>query len=160
MKTLWMSSGYKLQGIFFLWLAFSSQVWSLPCVITVVKSRCWSDYDVSVDILDSTYSTSLSKVNIAKGVGWQRTTFDCKPSQVLSANATFTPAIWKNQQGVVYQSVRFWKLPEQAPVAGSIWTINMCYPMHFKNVPAPVDTTNCECSMDGIPPVVNTNVSH
>lgn len=132
---------------------------AVPCVITVIKSPCWSDYDVSVNILDASSNSSLSKVTITKGVSWQRTTFECQPEQVLSANATFTPEIWKGQQGIIYQSVRFWGLPNQAPESGSSWSINICYPKQFKGVPSPLNATNCECSLDGIPPVENTNVN-
>lgn len=141
-------------GILF---AFTGNVYALPCVVTVIKSPCWSDYSVTVNIMDSTYNTLLSKIVITKGTSWQRVTFDCKPSQVLSANASFTPVIWENQKDVIYQSDRFWKLPEKAPEQGALWSINMCYPMQFSNVPSPLDTTNCDCSMDGIPPVENAN---
>ena len=132
--------------------------YALSCVVTLVKDNCWLDYDVTIDIQDSRKKVSLSKALIPKGKNWNRVSFECEPTQVLSATAMFSPAIWEKDKDKVYNAVRFWTLPGLPPEKEALWSINICFPGQFESVPSPLQTQNCGCSLDGIPPVENTNL--
>lgn len=139
-------------------LIVSSLSHAVQCYITVVTAPCWNAYDVSVDIIDSVSNAKISTVKIPKGTHYGRVNFECKPSQVLAAQATFEPPVWIQDAHKVYNALRFWKLPDEAPQQGAIWSINICFPTQFANLPNSTSADSCNCSLEGVPVVKNTNV--
>ncbi len=144
-----------LSAIFFIATSLS---YALQCYITVITAPCWSGYDVSVDILDSSNNTLISTVKIPKGAHYGRVNFECKPAQVFAAQATFEPAVWIQDAHKRYSGSRFWKLPDDAPQQGAIWSIDICYPTQFADLPNSTSADSCNCSLEGVPVVKNTNV--
>jgi len=136
----------------------SSLSYSVQCYITVISAPCWSGYDLSVDILDTANNSLISTVKVPKGSHYGRVNFECKPAQVFAAQATFEPAVWINDAHKIYNASRYWKLPDNAPQQGAIWSIDICYPTQFANAPNSTSTDSCKCSLEGIPVIENTNV--
>ena len=136
----------------------SSLSYAVQCYITVISAPCWNEYDVSVDILNSANNSLISTVKIPKGAHYGRVNFECKPSQVFAAQATFEPAVWIKDAHKRYNASRFWKLPDNAPQQGAIWSIDICFPTQFGNVPNSTSSDSCKCSLEDIPAVKNTNV--
>ena len=143
----------KLLGCIFCFI-LSTASFAYPCYIMLVKDSCWTDYDVSISIIDTTKDTPKGHVSVAAGKSWGREKFDCEPKEVLLFAAKFSPVFWGNSEEKVYNAQRYWSLPESILPGQSAWTINLCYPKDFAEVPLPPTANNqCACSMEGIPAV-------
>ena len=133
---------------------FTTQLYAFPCFVTLVKDSCWTNYDVSVDVIGTAKGNVITTVLIPKGQSWARGSFSCQPLDGLSYKATFSPVFWKNDTGKVYNAVRDYSLPATIQPGETAWNINICYPADFSEVPLPPTAdSNCKCSLDGIPPV-------
>ncbi len=143
----------RLVGYFF-GLMLSTQLFAFPCYIMLVKDSCWTDYDVTINIMDTIKDASKGSVSVAAGKSWTREKFDCEPKEVLLFNAKFTPVFWKGGEEKTYHAKRYWSLPESILPNQSAWTINLCYPNDFSEVPLPPRADNkCACNVQGIPEV-------
>ncbi|WP_173236801.1 hypothetical protein [Legionella antarctica] len=135
-------------------LSCSCVVWSFPCYYTLVKDSCWTKYNVSVDVIDPVTSSKLLTVTVPSGKSWVRETFDCHAAQGLIYIAKFNPVFWKNDAGKTYQGLRNWFLPGAINPGDTAWTIPVCYPKDFSEVPLPPEADgNCKCDFSVIPPV-------
>ena len=134
--------------------SLSASLYAFPCHFTVVKDSCWTDYDVTVDVLETEKDTKITDVLVPKGQSWQRTQFECSPKQVLLFRAKFSPAFWKTDEDKVYNAKRYWSLPETIVTNAKGWDIKVCYPKDFAAVPLPPAANNkCACNMDEVPEV-------
>lgn len=135
------------------------QAFAVPNVITFVKNNCWLDYQVHFRIHDRTTGKHLGEVVIPKNQAWARVQFDAAENQVLAIQASFSPAIFEADKGRMYPANRFWKMPDNHPIAGSVWTFNVCFDQEFANAPMPPSATgNCACDFSRIPAIVPKEV--
>ncbi|MCL9683419.1 hypothetical protein [Legionella maioricensis] len=135
-------------------LSCSGAVWSFPCYYTLVKDSCWTKYNVSVDVIDPATTKKLLTATVPAGKSWIRDTFDCHPAQSLVYIAQFSPVFWKSDEGKKYQGLRNWFLPGEINPGDTAWTITICYPKDFAQVPFPPEADgNCKCDLSAIPPV-------
>ncbi|MGQ3889381.1 hypothetical protein ACQUW5_10155 [Legionella sp. CNM-1927-20] len=136
-------------------ILFSSQLLAFQCYLTLVKDTCWTDYAVTVKVLDAQNNdVNLSTLTVPKGQSWGRQPFTCQPNQKLLYQATFEPYIWENQKNTVYNAISYWTLPSAAKPGESAWEIPVCYPKAFSEVPLPPQATNnCVCNFSQVPPI-------
>lgn len=133
-------------------LSFSSPVWSFECFLTLVKDSCWTNYTVSVDVVDASNLNTLFTVTAPAGQSWARQKFACTPEQTLQYIARFSPIFWHNDEGKTYPGLRNWTLPAKVNPGDLAWTIPICYPAEFSQVPFPPDAKgNCTCDFSSIP---------
>jgi len=133
----------------------STPIWSFNCYITLAKDSCWTNYNVTVDVIDVASSTVLTTVKIPSGTSWAREKFVCRPLQKLIYQAQFTPVFWEGDEGKTYSAERFWFMPSTINPGDTAWTIPVCFPKAFAQVPFPPDakTANCACDFTNIPEV-------
>jgi len=133
---------------------FSTKIFAFPCFFTLVKDSCWTDYDVTVTVHDVINEQTILTVTVPKGKSWVREAFTCQPNQKLKYTAIFSPAIWENSEGKVYNAQHYWALPETITAAQKAWDIPVCYPEAFAEVPFPPKASgNCKCDLNSIPPI-------
>ena len=132
----------------------SMQLHAFPCFLTMVKDSCWANYSVTVDVLNAGTGKPITTIIIPQGKSWTRQQFSCEPKDVMSLKATFTPVFWENDATKIYPSKRDWSLPETIAKGDTAWSITMCYPADFSEVPLPPDANgHCICNTQEIPPV-------
>ncbi|MFA5960391.1 MAG: hypothetical protein WC785_07720 [Tatlockia sp.] len=132
--------------------AFPSSAFN--CYFTLVKDSCWTDYDVTVEVIDTTTNKSILTTVVPIGKSWVRTAFTCQPSQQFIYHATYKPIFWRSEIGKVYTGVRYLSLPAKVKKGQSAWEIPVCYPKAFATVPLPPDANNrCQCDFKSIPPI-------
>jgi hypothetical protein len=137
---------------FLLSLLSSYPSWSIICYFTLAKDSCWTNYNVSVDIVDSKSSKVLTTVAVPKGQQWTRQTFACEPEQKLMYIARFTPVFWQEDAGKTYPALNYWSLPNKINPGDTAWNVSVCYPSDFSLVPYPPDAKgNCKCDFTHIP---------
>jgi hypothetical protein len=144
----------KLNRTLFLLSAFFSyQAFAFPCYVTVMKDNCWKNYNVTVDMEDTSTEKSLVSVVISDQESWARGKFDCHPKQTFKLLGQFTPAFWASDEGKVYYGKRYWSLPEQ--IGDNVaWHMKLCYPSDFSEVPLPPDASGaCQCDPSVITPI-------
>ncbi|RUR13270.1 hypothetical protein [Legionella sp. km772] len=144
----------RISLVVFVSLLLSTTSWSFTCYMTLAKDNCWQDYNVSVDIINSSTGGIITTVNIPKGESWARQTFDCEVSEKLMYIARFSPVFWQKDIGKTYPAQRFWSLPAQINPGDSAWNVSVCYPADFSLVPTPPQATNnCQCDFTVIPAI-------
>jgi hypothetical protein len=131
-----------------------SKVWAFPCYLTVVKGRCWvEDYDVNVTVQDASNQKTITTINVAKGKPWARASFECAPSQTLQYFATYSPSIWQNEDKS-YKAKKYSVLDSEIDPTDVAWSLQICYPDDFSNVPLPPKAgADCSCDVKNIPEV-------
>lgn len=136
-------------------LVLSSPVWAFSCYYNLAKGSCWTNYNLSVDVTDATTSTLLFTIQIPAGKSWAQKEFTCQPAQKLMYQARFTPVFWESDKDKIYTAVRYWFMPGEIKPGDSAWTIPVCFPKEFAEVPYPPDAKsgNCECDFSVIPEV-------
>ncbi|AHE67450.1 hypothetical protein [Legionella oakridgensis] len=141
--------------ILFFNMSFMVAAHAFPCFITVIKDNCWTDYNVTVNVLDaSNENNNLVTVIVPEGSSWARQKFTCQPSQKLKFQAQFTPVFWESDEGKSYDGQHYWTLPQQITKDETAWSLTICYPEQFSEVPLPPTAGGqCKCSTAGIPPV-------
>jgi hypothetical protein len=133
-------------------LIFTCPSWAITCYYTLVKDSCWTNYDVSVDVIDAITGGVLTTVKVPKGQQWTRQTFPCQPAQKLMYNASFSPIFWQSDIGKTYAALNYWSLPDAVQPGDSAWNVSVCYPTDFSLVPTPpTATSNCKCDFTDIP---------
>ena len=134
----------------FIW---SMNLHAFSCYITVIKDTCWSNYNVSVHVLNS-QSQVLASVMIPKGTSWSREQFTCHPGEILDFEATFSPVFWEQEIKHKYFGKRHWHLPENPEKGLSAWNVTLCFAKEFSEVPFPPDAVgHCRCETKNISPV-------
>lgn len=135
-------------------LGVSTSLFAFPCFITIVKDSCWTNYNVKVDVIDAENERVLTSINIPKGSGWSRKSFDAHPKQRIMLRAQFNPHFWDKNQDKYYYATRYWALPDEIVGDTMAWNVGACYPKNFSSVPLPPDaTSNCQCDNREIPQV-------
>ena len=135
-------------------LCVSFQSQAFPCFLTLVKDSCWTNYNVSVVVLNATTGEPINTILVPQGKSWDRLQFDCQPGLQVSFSATFTPIFWANDAGKTYSSQRNWSFPASIAKGDTAWNVTLCYPSEFAGVPLPPDAgSHCSCNTDSIPPV-------
>lgn len=133
-------------------LVVSAPIWSFTCYYTLAKDSCWTNYNVSVEVQDASTLKSLLTLDVPAGKQWGRGSFECNPMQSLVYIAQFSPVFWQNDKGKTYSALRNWVLPQKINPGELAWTIPVCYPADFSQVPLPPDAKgNCKCDFTNIP---------
>ena len=133
---------------------FSTLVTAFPCYVTLVKDNCWTNYDVTVKINDTSKDKVVATVFVPAGKQWARVNFQCQPRETFIFLATYSPVFWAKEEDVVYQAKRYWSLPETIVGDTEAWNMNICYAADFSAVPLPPDASGaCQCDMTKIPAV-------
>lgn len=138
-------------------MIFSFFVVSAPslaftCFFTLAKDSCWTNYDVTVNVIDASTSKSVVKIAVPKGTAWGRVKFNCTPAQQFLYKATYQPVFWQSEIGKIYSSKRYWSLPGAIGKNETAWNIPVCFPSDFSEIPLPPTATgNCKCDLTKIP---------
>ena len=128
--------------------------WSFPCYYTLAKDSCWTKYEVSVDIIDATKEKKIITVTVPAGKSWTRATFECTPAQSLIYIARFSPVFWESDKDKTFRGLRNWSLPGEINPGDRAWTIPVCYPADFAEVPLPPAAGGaCKCDFESIPEI-------
>ncbi len=145
---------YKLIQIV-LGIFLVTQAYAFPCYITMVKASCWSDYAVSVDVIDVRDEKKITTMEIPQGKLWVRQELVCYPKETVRFEAKFTPAIWEDDADKVYFGKRFLSFPDVIKKGSSAWNMTVCYTSDFAETPFPPDAkiNACSCDMTNIPAV-------
>ncbi|KTD09104.1 periplasmic protein [Legionella gratiana] len=135
-------------------LISSNSLWAITCYYTLAKDNCWSNYTVTVDVMDAATAKVLTTAIIPPGKSWVRQSFLCEPGQKLMYRAQFSPAIWESGKGESYYAKNYWSLPNEVNPGDSAWNVSVCYPSDFSQIPLPPDATGtCKCDFDSIPAI-------
>jgi hypothetical protein len=143
----------RIFGVF-IGLFAINPLWAITCYYTLVKSNCWSKYEVTVEVVEASTAKVLTTVTVPAGKSWVRQPFSCTPGEKLMYHAQFSPPIWESEKGKSYDALNYWSLPEKINPGDSAWNVSVCYPSDFSQVPLPPEATNsCKCDFDSIPPI-------
>ena len=138
----------------FLGFVWASVSWSFPCYFTLVKDSCWTKYNVSVDVTDAVTEQKIFTITVPAGTSWARNTFECTPSQSLIYTAQFSPVFWASDKGKTFRATRNWSLPGTINPDDRAWTLPVCYPADFSQVPLPPTAdNNCKCDFSAAPEI-------
>ncbi len=133
-------------------LVFCQPIWSFTCYYTLVKDNCWTNYDVSVDVIDASNTNKVFSLTVPKGKSWGRVEFSCTAAQSLLYYSRYSPVFWQSEKGKTYPALRNWTLPGKINPGDLAWTIPVCFPADFSQVPLPPDAKgNCKCDFSSIP---------
>lgn len=136
-------------------LSFSSAADAYTCFFTLVKDSCWTDYNVTVDVTDASTSKTLFRISVPKGKSWARKKFSCDAAESFDYRASFSPVFWQSDKGKHFSGKRTWTLPQTMKAGDTAWSITVCYPEEFSEVPLPpTANSQCACDMKSIPPVI------
>ncbi len=134
-------------------LVFCNPVWSFNCYLTLAKDSCWTNYNVSVDVIDATTSKKITTIEVPSGTFWTRVVFSCTPAQKLNYTAQYSPVFWQSEAGKIHPALKSWSLPGAVNPGDSAWTIPLCFSADFSEVPLPPEAKgNCKCDFTQIPP--------
>jgi len=150
-----MNGGIMKKYIILLYsLCLSGNIWAFPCFVTFVKDTCWTNYNVTITVINAMTAKELVTITVPEGESWARGNFNCQPGEPLAASAVFSPIFWQQDEGKKYVMQQQITLPEQISHGDTAWNINICYPAEFAEVPLPPDATStCQCKTKDIPPV-------
>jgi hypothetical protein len=131
-------------------------LWAFSCYFTMAKGKCWSKYDVSVNVLDSATNKILTTVDAPKGQLWAREKFDCNAAEKLMYIGKFAPFFWERDVGKTYLAQHYWALPGEIKPGDLAWNISVCFPVDFSLVPTPPeDDGHCACDFTAIPAITS-----
>lgn len=132
----------------------ASVSWAFPCYLTVAKDNCWSDYEVSIDVIDSANGANVRTVSIPKNKQWARVLMDCHTSEKFMYIAQFSPIFWASDKGKKYMAKHYWSLPDKIHPQDTAWTLSVCFADDFSLVPAPPQAVaKCVCDFSKLPPI-------
>jgi hypothetical protein len=138
---------------------FAVNAMAFPCFITMIKGKCWKNYSVKIDVLDSVDNSVLMSIDVPKEKSWERLYFDAKPKQRFILQATYSPSFWATEKDVKYHAKRYWALPEKLKTGIIAWNVDVCFPDDFSGVPMPPDAgQDCSCDKKDIPAVNQDDV--
>lgn len=135
-------------------LVLATTSWSFPCYLTVVKDNCWTDYDVSINVIDSENGAKVRTVTIPKKKQWIRVLMDCHTSEKFMYIAQFSPVFWQSDKGKTYMAKHYWSLPDKIHPQDTAWTLSVCFANDFSLVPSPPQAvSSCVCDFSKLPPI-------
>ena len=130
------------------------QAHALPCYITLVKDNCWSNYNVSVDVVDVSNETVMTTLIIPEGTSWVRNEIVCQPKQTVMLKATFSPVFWESDTGKIFYAQRYWSFPEITKPGVTALSMTICYAKDFAGLSLPPEANgHCVCDTKSIPPI-------
>ena len=133
-------------------LLLNSSSWAFTCYYTLAKDSCWTNYEVTVDVIDASNLKKVFSLTVPKGKSWGRAEFTCTEAQSLLYYSRYSPVFWQSEQGKTYPALRNWTLPGKINPGDLAWTIPVCFPRDFSQVPLPPDAKgNCKCDFANIP---------
>lgn len=133
---------------------FISEAHAFPCYITLVKDSCWTNYNVSVDVMNVLTEKHVTTIHVDQGKSWSRVEFNCDAKDTVRFKASFSPAFWESDKGKQFSAKRYWSFPEEILPKQSAWNMTLCYPGDFSAVPLPPDVSgDCRCNKDDLPAV-------
>lgn len=136
------------------WCIGISTSYAFPCYATLVKDTCWTQYDVTVTVLDAMTHKALAVIDAPKGQSWGREPFTCQPGQQLLYTAQFKPTFWQGDENKTYTATSYWSLPKSTSPKESAWNVSICYARDFSEVPMPPGATaSCQCQFQKVPPI-------
>ena len=139
----------------------SLQTHAFSCFLTMVKDSCWTNYDVSVTVKNTATNAPVAMITIPKDKSWAREEVTCQPMESFSMEASYSPVFWESDEGKVYPARREWLLPKEIEKGQTAWSLTVCYPAEFSEVPLPPDAKgNCACDTSVIPPVPPQPAAH
>jgi surface antigen len=104
------------------------------CLITLNKSKCWTNFSVTVKVIDTSKNTLLGTIVVNKGQNQAQQKISCASNQTLQYSATFSPVIWREDKDKIYYSKQYIQIPE-----GENWELNINFPDAFSELPDPID---------------------
>lgn len=135
-------------------LCLVAQAHAFPCYITMVKSNCWANYNVNVDVVDVLTDKVIASMSMPVGTTWDRKEIVCQPQQSVQLKATFSPVIWEKDEGKIYFGKRTWSFPAEIKKGSTAWNMGICFSGDFAETSIPPDALGpCQCDMKSIPPV-------
>ncbi len=133
-------------------ILLNSPGWAFICYYTLAKDNCWTNYEVTVDVIDASNLNKVFSLTVPKGKSWGRAEFTCTEAQSLLYYARYSPIFWNSEKGKTYPALRNWTLPGKINPGDLAWTIPVCFPADFSQVPLPPDAKgNCKCDFSNIP---------
>jgi hypothetical protein len=133
---------------------FSMRVMAFPCYMTLVKDNCWTNYNLTVNVIDTSTEKNVITIVVPSGKSWTRSQFECHPEQTFMMMASFSPVFWDADVGKMFAAKRYWSLPEAVTEGTIAWNMNICYSDDFSGVPLPPEASGtCQCDYSTIPPV-------
>jgi len=136
-------------------LLLAQQSLAFTCYLTLAKDNCWTAYDVSVSVIDTSNNQPIAVVTVPKGQSWIRQPFTCQPNQSLLYTATFSPNVWDGTGNAAYPAKKFWTLPVTIRPGQTAWELPVCFADAFSEVPASASATGvCQCNFAEIPVLV------
>lgn len=137
-----------------LFLLLSWQAHAYRCVITGIKTNCWEDYNVTINVIDASNNKQLTSIIIPAGSLWNRQEFQCSAKQTLKYEASFNPVIWESEKDRIYKGLHFLTLPKEETEKEKVWNLKICFANQFGEVPLPPEAgQKCECDLTKIPAV-------
>lgn len=118
----------------------------IPCVATVVKDPGWEHYAVKIDLMDYSTKKLIAKLdlNAAKpaekvaSINTVSQSFNCKQHPMIYFTVQYTPVMWQENKGKIYQSSNIWDTYQQLqkikPGTDKI-EIKIHFPDDFQGVP-------------------------
>lgn len=138
-----------LSGVFFL-----TQAQAFPCYITMIKDSCWSNYNVTVDIVDLFTNKVMVTMTMPKGKSWDRKEIVCQPKQTVQLRATYTPTFWAKDAGKVHYGKRHWSFPDEVKKGDAAWNMTLCFAKDIAEASLPPESSGqCICETKGIPEI-------
>lgn len=135
-------------------LAYSSMMWAINCYYTLVKDNCWTNYNVTVNVIDAMTNNVLITVTVPTGKSWVRQAFNCQPSQKLKFSSQFSPTFWQGDQGRTFVGLNYISLPDAVNKGDSAWNVPGCFSADFAQVPLPpTGSGQCACDLTKVPPI-------
>jgi hypothetical protein len=104
------------------------------CLVTLNKSKCWSNFSVTVKIIDTSKNNVLGTVTLEKGQSQTQQKIACTSNQTLEYSATFSPIMWREDKDKIYYSKQYIQIPE-----GENWEIEINFPEAFSEIPDPIN---------------------
>lgn len=141
--------------ILLLSLCVANATQAFNCYMTVMKGSCWSNYNVSIDVLDASNDKKIMTLSLLNNKLWNRQPFECTPNQTFNFQATFNPAIWQGDTDTVYLSKSSIQLPMVITKEARAWDVSVCFPESFAEVPTPPNNNgSCACDSSSVPAVL------
>lgn len=132
----------------------SGSLQAFPCFITMVKDQCWTNYELTIDVIKGRGGAKITTIVVPIGKSWVREKFDCQPKGTISLTATYSPVFWARDKGKVYRALHDWVLPDKIEKGDTAWNINVCFAEMFAEVPLPPEANGtCACEWKDIPAV-------
>ena len=130
----------------------TAELYAFPCYLTLVKDTCWQNYTITFHAIDVSNEKQVLSLVIPAGESWVRSQFECDAQQLFRFTAQYEPAFWKQDEGRIFSSKRYWALPESVEGKTLAWNVKVCYPADCAEVSMPPTATDhCQCDWSHVP---------